>query len=148
MIRLAFYRGSGNWFDKITRWRTAGNFTHTEIVFSDGISFSSSQWDKGTRFKRIEYSDRSKWALIDVPLVNEADVRTWCESQIGKGYDWRGILKIFAAGTVKKDDAERWWCSECCRFPFALQGVFATLRHDCDPDQLCIAAATRFEALG
>lgn len=148
MIKLAFYRGSGNWFDKITRWRTAGDFTHTEIVFSDGMSFSSSQWDKGTRFKRIEYSDPSKWALVDVPLVNEKDIRFWCEGQVGKGYDWRGILKIFATGAVKKDDAERWWCSEVCRFPFTLQGVFRVLRHDCDPDQLYIAAASRYEARG
>lgn len=147
MLQLAFYRGAGNWFDKITRWRTAGDFTHVELVFSDGMSFSSSQWDGGTRFKDIKYTDLEKWVLTPVLGVDEQAVRQWCEGQDGKKYDWQGILKLMTTGGVKGDTAESWFCSEICRAAIASDLVFDWLRPGCDPDQLYIAATSRHEAL-
>jgi len=116
MIQLAFYRGSGNWFDKIIKIRTNGEHTHCELVFEYGLSWSSSQWDGGTRFKQIDY-DPAKWDIVPVHCsYGEARrIRVWCEQHTGLPYDWRGILGLLVG---KKDPGKRqlWWCSEgCCR---------------------------------
>lgn len=147
MLQLAFYKGSGNWFDKITRWRTAGDFTHVELVFSDGVSFSSSQWDGGTRFKDIVYTDKEKWVMVRVPGVNEVLIRKWCETQVGKKYDWKGLLKLMASGNAADKNPEDWYCSNICRAACTIEGIFVWLRPGCDPDQLYIAARAREEGI-
>lgn len=112
MLTLAFYKGGKTLFDKITKLRTNGEHTHVELLFSDGMSFSSSQWDGGTRFKRIEY-DPSKWDLVPVEGIDEGLVRRWCEKQVGKKYDWRAILGLMA-GKSNPGDADKLFCSEAC----------------------------------
>lgn len=147
MVKLAFYKGDGDWFDKITKWRTAGDYTHVEIVFTaSGMSFSSSQRDGGTRFKNIDYSSGDKWDVVLVPGAPDKEVEKWCKEQQGKKYDWRGILGIFTFGKYKNNN-NKWWCSEICRAAISqTSGIFGWLREDCDPDQLYIAAKSWQEA--
>lgn len=115
MVQLAFYNGKENFFNKMTCWRTNGNHSHVEIIFADGFSFSSSQWDGGVRFKDILYTSTDKWDILDIPdmgVRKEKLMKEWCESQVGKKYDYRGILRFFVG--VKEDNPDKWFCSEIC----------------------------------
>ena len=106
MTYLAFKHSTDNgpWYsrllDKIISARTNGPAVHVELVFSDGISFSSSQWDGGVRFKQIDYIDDPKWALVPLYLTPEQESRVRATAEllaaVKIGYDWKGILGFMA----------------------------------------------------
>ena len=53
-MKLAFYKAKhGTKIDKIVAAAIGSEYSHVELVFSDGICFSASPRDKGVRFKTI-----------------------------------------------------------------------------------------------
>lgn len=107
---VAFYKAKyGTLLDRWISWVTWGPYSHCELVFRDGLWFSSSPRDGGTRFKRIEFDD-SHWDFIEIPLDLERErvVRDFCEVERGKPYDWAGA--IFRLPFING----RWFCSEIC----------------------------------
>jgi uncharacterized protein YycO len=113
-MKLAFYLGSnGNYLDKLICIVTGSAYSHCELVFSDGQSFSSSPRDGGVRFKPIIYEPQ-KWVVIELPVepADEAKVRSWCQTKTGKDYDFSGVLG-FILPFFKQDDDD-YYCSEIC----------------------------------
>ena len=114
-MELIFYIASrGDIYDKLVAAATFGRYSHVEIRFSDGMCFSSSSRDGGTRFKQIELNPLN-WDIVPLSFVTkeqENEVRMWCESQLGKAYDWRGILCFYLPGDIR--DRSKWYCSDVC----------------------------------
>lgn len=113
-MKLAFYKATNeNLFGKAIAWWTKGPYSHVELVFSNGMSFSSSSRDGGTRWKRIDYSD-GKWDLVEIPVnaVDEARIARWCDSVCGAKYDWDGIFGFVIP--FWRQHANDWFCSEVC----------------------------------
>jgi hypothetical protein len=51
----------------------------------------------------------SQWAVVDFPIYGE-DVQIAAAAQIGKPYDWTGVI---GAGLHRSwNDADAWFCSE------------------------------------
>jgi uncharacterized protein YycO len=114
MLKVAFYEGIyGGVSDWLIMLRTLGAYSHVELVFSDGVSFSSSAADGGVRFKNIDYSDEYRWTFIPLNVTKEVEsiIRETCNKEVGKPYDWVGILfdQLFKFNT---QDNNAWWCSE------------------------------------
>ena len=111
---VAFYKGEGNFFDKLIRWKTRSQYSHCELVFSDGVFFSADPRDKGVRYKNIAL-DPTKWDFKEVHLDTFAEnvVRRYCDSKVGRKYDWLGIVfcHVLKLGV---EDAGRFFCSEIC----------------------------------
>lgn len=112
-MKAAFYRGTRpgmaglyNWL--VRKW-TRSEFSHCEIIFSDGWAASSSYLDGGVRFKRIDF-DPARWDFIGLPDHLEPAARAWFESHVGQPYDLLGNLH-FIVGPVA-DDKRKWFCSE------------------------------------
>lgn len=114
-MKIAFYKAKGNWMNFLIRLKTKGLYSHTEIVFSDGVSFSSSQWDGGTRFKNIDYSKKENWDFMELNIskIDEKKIRQFCEKNNDKPYDWFAIVvaQIFNLHANKEN---KWFCSEVC----------------------------------
>jgi hypothetical protein len=113
-MKLAFYKGVyGNVLDWLIMLWTMGQYSHVELVFSDGVSFSSSQWDGGVRFKKINYSHKERWGFIELEIAEEKEqeLREKCEKLVGKKYDWLGIM-FDQFIPLNTQDSDRWWCSE------------------------------------
>lgn len=134
---MAFYKSNrGTFLDfLIDAWTGFGGFSHCELMFSDGMSFSSSPREGICRFKDIKYDD--KWIMIDLPYVGslmESDIRFECSKEVGKRYDYFGIFFNFVI-PLNLDNKYKWWCSEICgkmigirRFrisPNALYGILS-----------------------
>jgi hypothetical protein len=85
----AFYKGTRpglqGLFNRAVRWWDNGRYSHCELVFSDGLSASSSFIDGGVRFKAIDY-DNERWDIVQLPAQLEADARAWFEEHRGAGY--------------------------------------------------------------
>lgn len=157
-LALAFFRGRGGWIDKAIKWRTGGEFSHVELFMrgngvpdKEGISFSASPDDGMTRFRQIDYigEEAKLWEVVNLPTIpslGQAErmvsaVYRFCCSQVGKSYDWLGIMQLAAYGKLKTDDANKWYCSEICAYAVSIPEV-KLLSPWCglDPDRLYTAA--------
>jgi len=111
-MKLALYKGTrpglSGWFNRLTRWWCRGPYSHAELVFSDGMSASSSLIDGGVRFKTIEYSAEN-WDFIELNH-DDAKAREWFEKHQGAKFDSVGILR-FGFGPLK-DSRSKFFCSE------------------------------------
>lgn len=139
-MRFAFYKASaGGALDRLIAWWTASPYSHVELVFADGVSFSSSPRDGGTRYKRIDFA-AGHWDLVDLPTLPDAEsrIRAWCDAQVPRRYDWRGVLGfVFRCGF----DRGRWFCSEICLQAAQLDGLMDELvPHRTSPGALAAAA--------
>lgn len=67
-MKLALYKstrpGLPGLYNRLVRWWTDSEYSHCELVFSDGMCGSSSWLDGGVRLKRIEL-DPDHWDVID-----------------------------------------------------------------------------------
>jgi len=111
-MRLAFYRAwtsswREGWQDRLVSIFTLGRYSHVEFVFSDGMCFSASPRDGGTRFKEIHFVP-GRWTFVDIPDCNEDALWKWCSVQQGRAYDWLGLLSPWFGC----QDPYRWFCSE------------------------------------
>lgn len=131
-MHIAFYKanspGLAGLYNRAVRWWTGGKYSHVELIFSNGLSASSSFRDGGVRFKTIDY-DMAKWDIYPLHNVNEAAALQWFQQHQGAPYDIVGNLHFLfnpIAGSVKK-----WFCSEAAA---AALGVNEPWR--CDPNSL------------
>lgn len=112
-MKIALYKstrsGMAGLYNRLVRWWDRGVYSHCEVVFSDGMSASSSYLDKGVRFKDITY-ELDKWDFFDVPDSYEANAREWFEKHKGQGYNLIGNAR-FAIGFLAPPE-NKWFCSE------------------------------------
>ena len=113
-MKVAFLKGEG-FTAKLVKWWTKGPYDHCALVFSDGVSFSSSlQKDMYTQFERINFNT-AYWDVLDVPMSAEDEhkVRSFCINEMNCRYDWVGIFlsQIIPLGYNSKS---KWFCSEVC----------------------------------
>jgi hypothetical protein len=102
---------------------SAGRYSHEEIAFSNGWSWSSDEADDGTRFKQIDYS-KGNWDKLFIPCTPEEERRVWekCEKENGLKYDKRGIAFSFLPIPIGWQHPDRWFCSEACTAMLQLLG--------------------------
>ena len=95
-MKMAFYKAwqpKGSYVDKLISIFTLGPYSHTELVFSDGISFSISGRSEGARFKKIDLV-LERWVTIDLDITdfNETKMRERAENINGIEYDYLGAF--------------------------------------------------------
>lgn len=132
-MQLCFFKAKyGNCWDKLISWWTKSPYSHVELKFSDGICFSSSTKESSVRFLYFTLN-KDHWDIIDIPNVSkekEKEIRDWCQTQVGKGYDWFAIFGYIYAKFLnwipfssKLDDSNYWYCSEVCIYPLIKFGI-------------------------
>lgn len=99
-------------------WGTKGNYHHSELIFSDGVSISAGRIingkdDNDVSFKTLDFSDTNRWDIIYIDFLdlNEAKMREVAELLIGAKYDWKGIFLTFVFPFALQNKS-RWMCSE------------------------------------
>lgn len=115
-MKLAFYHGpreglfwrAVQWF---VRGRTRGRYCHVDLIFSDGSSASSSISEGGIWIKADKPHDPAHWDIVAVD-ADEPAARAWFEAHRNAKFDTWGLLNFLL--WPRKDDAERWFCSEAC----------------------------------
>lgn len=125
-------------YNRLGRFLDRGPYSHCEVVFSNGISASSSFIDHGVRFKGIGYSSVGNWDFLPVPDPSgllESFAWSWFCRHVGQPYDVMGNLR-FATNFASHSEA-CWFCSEASMaalgFPEAWRygpsGAATELRH-------------------
>tara|TARA_R110002110_G_scaffold42638_3_gene133715 strand:- start:30316 stop:30789 length:474 start_codon:yes stop_codon:yes gene_type:complete len=114
-IQVAFYKGEGNFFNKVVRWWTDSIYSHAEIVLPDGytwVGISPFIKSKVDERKKIMFV-RKEWDFIDIDITeNQYNIiMEFFEDTKGQGYDWIGmLLSQFLPCKIKHK--KRWYCSE------------------------------------
>ncbi|WP_299377177.1 hypothetical protein [uncultured Kiloniella sp.] len=116
MIKVAFYRNKGKWWNRLIRFWTSGPYSHCEIVLDPktGLCVSSSEWDGGCRYKTIDLHP-DHWDLVTLNDVFPHKVKTFanpkCDAKLK--YDWLGIL-LSQVLPLARHSKNKWFCSEFC----------------------------------
>jgi hypothetical protein len=124
---VAFYKGKNFWSKLIKFW-TKSEYTHCEIIFSDGIWFGNSRgWASNVSFH--SYTDLKNWDFLEFNIDHhtEQKIKKWCEEQDGKKYDWVGFY-LSQVISLKGDSPDKWFCSEICTAALQRAGVFPYIK--------------------
>tara|TARA_A100001391_G_scaffold140283_1_gene98333 strand:+ start:1361 stop:1819 length:459 start_codon:yes stop_codon:yes gene_type:complete len=114
-IKVAFFKGDGDWHNHIVRWWTKSPYSHAELVLPDGktwISISPFLTSKVAKRTKLTY-DKAKWDLVSVQVTEEQlnTIMEFYEQTKGCGYDWVGmLLSQFVPFCIKRKSC--WYCSE------------------------------------
>jgi hypothetical protein len=126
-MKVAFYKyhtpGIMGLFARFTRFITGGPYSHCELVFNDGLAYSASIQDGGTRFKRIDF-DPTKWDIMEIASKQDR-ARAFCEEEQGCKYDYPGICRFIFPWV--RESKTRWFCSEICTAALQKAGVISGL---------------------
>jgi hypothetical protein len=114
-MKIAFYKhtksGINGVYNRGVKWIENGKYSHCELIFSNGLSASSSFMDGGVRFKDIAY-DEDKWDIFDVSWADEKYAMEYFVKNLGKPYNVVGNIH-FLFGFVR-GDTNGLFCSEAC----------------------------------
>lgn len=133
MFKLAMYKGRGNLFDAFIRFWDGGNYSHCELVFSNGLCASASFRDgQQVRLKPIQF-DESRWDFLELPAELEVDAWKFFNETEGAKYDLIGQIRFLVS--PMRGQKKKYWCSEWVAAALGLQepyrygpnGLYATL---------------------
>ncbi len=125
-VKVAFYKGPGNWKHKIIRWWTKSPYSHAELIMPDNYTWISiSPLLHAEVSKRIKTDfDLDNWDFLSLE-INESQhevIQDFYEETKGSGYDWIGmILSQFLSCRIKY--RQRWYCSEWIAYALRISGV-------------------------
>jgi hypothetical protein len=120
-VFLAFYRKEGNFGDKLIRWRTNSEFSHTELVVS-GVCYSSSPRDGGVRSTRVSsLTNRDSWELVELDAALATQILLFFKQTSGRGYDYLGTVVGQVWGLYNVQERSKFFCSEWCAAALGLQ---------------------------
>jgi len=87
-------------------------YSHAELEFENGFSFSSSEQDGWIRYKMIEFT-KQNWDYINIEVSEEQydAVKLFCDRQVWNKYNWYWIVFAMALNINIKRKGD-WFCSE------------------------------------
>lgn len=123
---IGLYRGT-SLLSRMIRLRTWSEYSHAAWIEQTGSVVEA--WKrKGVRYSSDVNTGHTPGTVIDlfdVPLTQEQMdvVRKFLAHQVGKKYDWRGVLHFITKRHEYSRDQERWFCSELIFSAFKAAGV-------------------------
>jgi uncharacterized protein YycO len=127
---VLLFKGT-SWISKTIGHITRSPYSHAACYVGDGYIIES-DW-RGVEFSKLtlKYNHTSydiyRHRSADSQALNEAV--TWMGKQVGKGYDYKGLVGILLAMVGKKkinytDVQERFWCSELVLDGYHHAGIY------------------------
>jgi len=127
-------QGKG-WIGEVIRWFTKSKYSHTACYIGDGKIVESDFG--GVMISSVKKYD-GKFDVFRHRFATEtqlADAVLWMKGQVGKGYDYLGLIGVGLAIIGRKgrncfDDKNRYWCSELVADGYINSGIVLCV----DPD--------------
>ena len=128
--KVLLFKGRGM-FSRLIRWQTNGQYSHAAIQLPDGRIIEA--WHKPAQVRvRPPLRDWSNVDAFSVQGMSEAKwkvVADFLEDQIGKKYDFGGVMRFVTRWRKPKDD--KWFCSELVFQAIKEAGVDLLSRIEC-----------------
>lgn len=116
---LALFRGRG-FLSALIRFQTRGKYSHVALVTQTRPLTIIEAWHSGVREKRLK--DIEGVTFFHVHPVNEELALKFARGQIGKKYDFRGVLCFVTRKSAAEND--RWFCSELIHKALGIGGLW------------------------
>ena len=114
-MRIVFSR-SKSFLSWVIRTITRSPWSHCGILTDSGTVIEAA-WPKVREVPlALALADTSVHAVVTFPCHNPQAMLAFARAQIGKAYDWRGILGFFLDRDWRDEDC--WWCSELVEAAF------------------------------
>ncbi len=109
---IALYKGTSA-LSRLIRWRTWSDYSHAAWVFPDGSVIEA--WKGGVTHAPTILSGHAPDTevhlfMLDLTIEQRWAIQDFLIAQIGKPYDYAGIVGFLAA--AKTENPDRWFCSE------------------------------------
>ena len=126
VIKIAFYKGQGDWINRIVRWWTKSEYSHAELILPDGLTWVGISPFKGSvlRSKKRKFFSELEWDFIELSVSEEqlSVINEFYDSTKGSSYDWFGmLLSQFLPFHIKQK--EKWYCSEWIAYALRISCV-------------------------
>ena len=125
-VKVAFYKGQGNWKHKIIRWWTKSPYSHVELIMPDNYTWASiSPLLTATVSKRIKTDfDLENWDFVSLEIneIQHEIIQDFFEETKGCKYDWIGMIcsQLLPFHIKRKN---KWYCSEWIAYALRIAGV-------------------------
>lgn len=95
-------------------------WSHCALI--DGEHIIEAAATGGVKFRPLAelQAESSHWTIVDIPAADPSAVLQAALAQVGRGYDWLGVLGIGFRRRWQDDD--RWFCSELIAYAFEVAG--------------------------
>ena len=115
----------GSWFLRTVMF---SEWSHCGIITEDGLSVIEASSKYGVVKTPVEKFQRyGKWAIQDVPVPDEDAAFSALYEQLGKSYDWLGLLGLAFVREWNSDD--KWFCSELVQY-VKVKGGLIDIRYE------------------
>lgn len=104
----------------LLRWWMHSRFSHCAFVTPEGTVIEAAAGGVKERLLEDFIREQSKMELIQIPCEDPDKVLALARAQVGKGYDWWGILGFWFRRKLQRDDA--FVCSELIAWCFQEAG--------------------------
>jgi len=118
MVYAAFYKGDGDFTDKLVRLKTRSPYSHMELILEDGYMYSISPRENRVR-RKVHVWDESKWDYLDIPDADQSLIYEFFKMTENSHYDWFGICGFVIP---LQDREDLWFCSEWCTTALKISG--------------------------
>jgi uncharacterized protein YycO len=109
--KILLFKGRGM-VSRMIRWQTNGEYSHVAIQRPDGRIVEA--WHKPAkvrlRSRLDDWEGVECYELVGIDPEKLDDALVWLNAQIGKKYDFGGVLRFLSRRRKQKDD--KWFCSE------------------------------------
>lgn len=111
-MKIALYRGKGI-VSKLILWQTRSNFSHAALVLPDNSVIESREWIGVQRRPHYYPINGETCTLFNIHTTSEEDkaIIAFAEAQLGKPYDYMGILRFITREPVEIHYEWKWFCS-------------------------------------
>ena len=90
VIKIAFYKGQGDWINRIVRWWTKSDYSHAELILPDGLTWVGISPFKGSvlRSKKRKFFSELEWDFIELSVSEEqlSVINEFYDSTKGSSY--------------------------------------------------------------
>lgn len=121
-VKVIFSRSPniGSLFLRTFMWSA---WSHSAVI--DGDEVIEATMTKGVTVRTLSdfKNHASKWEIIEIPTEDPAAVIKAMRSQVGKRYDYFGVLGIYVGFHRRWQEDDCWFCSEIIAWAFSEAGT-------------------------
>lgn len=139
---VVLFKGRGV-MSKLIAWQTRGEYSHAALFDEDnGVLYES--WQTDGVHKKLDWKLAQDDATVDFFTFEQTPgqagaIRYFLESQLGKKYDWLGVVRFVSRTQLRPDAKDKWFCSELVTAALAYAGITVfknTVACEVSPDLL------------
>tara|TARA_R100000008_G_C3544935_1_gene146983 strand:+ start:215 stop:709 length:495 start_codon:yes stop_codon:yes gene_type:complete len=125
-IKIAFYKGRGNWLNKIIRWWTKSPYSHAELILPNNytwIGISPFLTSKVSARSKVDF-DLENWDFVPIKITEEQNdiILDFFKETENCQYDWIGmLLSQFLPFSIKRRN--KWYCSEWIAYALRIANI-------------------------